>query len=130
VSIFVPKGRSVTEPDLAGLGDTGPESLVILENSLRGSWHGEESLLDMLGIRLEFFSSVRVDEKDCVSVFSPSDPPVTWGSNLPFHFVRVRDELKVSEPVDCFPPLSVGSEMGIEDPIEVDIGVAEDVTPN
>ena len=121
MSVVIPIDILITEPNLAGLCNLGPNTFVILQDSVRGCWDSEESLVDVCCIVFELFKLVQVDEAHCVCIFAPSSEPVAVSSNLPLDLGGVRDKLKVPQSVDCFPSFPIGGIMGIEDSVEIDV---------
>jgi hypothetical protein len=70
-----------------------------------------------------------IDEYDRPLVFIPGDNPVSAGLDLAFNFGRVGDNLELPDMLTRFPALSIGGVMRIEDPIEVNNGIEDDVSP-
>ena len=130
MSVVIPIDVPIAEPNLAGLCDPGPDALVILQDSVGSCWDSEESLVDVCHVVFELFKPVRVDEAHCVRIFAPSSEPVAVSSDLPLDLGGVGDKVKVPQSVDCFPSFPIGGVMGIEDSVEVDVSIAEDISPN
>ena len=130
MSVVIPIDVPIAEPNLAGLCDPGLNAFVILQDSVGGRWDSEESLVDVCRIVFELFKPVRVDKAHCIRIFASSSEPVAMSSDLLLDLGGVRDKLKVPQLVDCFPSFPIGGVMGIEDSVEIDVSIAENISPN
>ena len=125
MSVVIPIDVPIAEPNLAGLCNPGPNTFVILQDSVGGRWDSEESLIDVCHVVFELFKPVRVDKAHCIRIFASSSEPVAVSSDLPLDLGGVRDKLKVPQSVDCFLSFPIGGIMGIEDSVEIDVSIAE-----